>query len=138
MTYRPIGARIISYVVAGCFLLIFGVIVAQVPSEVREQTSIAQSVTLILFFVAALGVLHGIGRTRIRTDEQGVHVLNGYRSHDLEWAEVISIEFGRGAPWAVADTSEGTTVSLMAIQAADGPRARAAVRRLRSEIAEHS
>ncbi|MGH3359942.1 MAG: PH domain-containing protein [Nocardioidaceae bacterium] len=138
MTYRPIGARIISYVAAGCFIVVAAVITFALPAEVRESVNAAQLVTLLLFFLAGLAVLHGIGRTRIRTDDAGLHIVNGFRHHDLEWAEVISIELGRGAPWAVVDTSAGESVSLMAIQQADGTRARAAVRRIRAEVAEHS
>lgn len=138
MTYRPIGARIISYVSAACFMVVFAVITVALPAEVRDGIAPEQLVTLLAVFVAALVILHGIGRTRIRTDDTGVHILNGYRHHDLEWAEIISIQLGRGAPWAVADTTAGEAVSLMAIQSADGTRARAAVRRIRAEVAEHS
>ena len=62
LTYRPIGARIISYVVAGCFLLIFGVITFRLPGEVRDSISAAQLVTLLLLFGVSAdgagGVLH--------------------------------------------------------------------------------
>ncbi|UYM05230.1 PH domain-containing protein [Solicola gregarius] len=138
MTYRPIGARIIAYVAVGCFAVMFVVIAAALPDEVRASISPPQLVTLLSVFIGALAVLHGIGRTRVRTDNTGLHILNGYRRHDLVWAEVISIELGRDAPWAVIDTTDGEAVSVMAIQAADGTRARAAVRRLRAEIADHS
>lgn len=138
LTYRPIGARIIAYVAVGCFLVMFMVITFALPADVRESITPPQLVTLLSVFVAALAVLHGIGRTRVRTDDAGLHILNGYRRHDLEWAEVVSIELGRGAPWAVIDTTDGESVSVMAIQSADGTRARAAVRRLRSEVDEHN
>lgn len=138
MSFRPIGARIIAYVAIGCFCLMFGVIAVALPAEVRDGISLAQRVTLLMFFAAVFAVLHGIGRTRMRTDDAGLHILNGYRHHDLEWAEVISIEFGRGAPWAVIDTADGGVVQLMAIQSADGSRARAALQRVRVELAAHS
>ena len=96
-------ARIIAYVAVGCFLTMFVVIAVALPSDVRASVTPAQLVTLLAVFLSALAVLHGIGRTRVRTDSAGVHILNGYRRHDLEWAEVISIELGRGAPWAMID-----------------------------------
>ena len=137
MTYRPIGARIIAYVACGCFVAMFAVVALALPPDVRDGISPAQAVTLFALLVGALAVLHGIGRTRVTTDETGVHILNGYRHHELVWAEVIGIQFGRGAPWAVVDTAEGTVVQLMAIQSADGSRARAAVRRIRAELDAH-
>ncbi|UPK73221.1 PH domain-containing protein [Nocardioidaceae bacterium SCSIO 66511] len=137
MTYRPIGARIVAYVASGCFLVMFLVITFALPADVRDSVTPPQLITLLAVFLGALAILHGIGRTRVRTDDQGVHILNGYRRYDLEWAEVISIELGRGAPWAMIDTTDGEAVAVMAIQSADGTRARAAVRRLRAEAAEH-
>ncbi len=137
MTFRPIGARIIAYVAAACFVAMSVVIVVALPADVREGVSPAQLATLLAIGIAALGVLHGIGRTKVSTDDAGVHVLNGYRHHELEWAEVISVELGRGSPWAVIDTTDGTVVHVMAIQSADGTRARAAVRTLREELEAH-
>lgn len=138
MTYRPIGARIIAYVAAACCVAMTVVIAVALPPDVRDAVAPAQIITLLVIGIAALAVLHGIGRTRVSTDDAGVHILNGYRYHELEWAEVISVELGRGAPWAVIDTAEGKVVQVMAIQSADGTRARAAVRTLRAELEAHS
>lgn len=138
MTYRPIGALIIAYVAAACFVAMTIVIVVALPADVRDGVSAVQLATLLVIGIAALAVLHGIGRTKVSTDDTGVRVLNGYRHHELEWAEVISVELGSGAPWAVIDTTDGTVVKVMAIQTADGTRARAAVRALRAEIDAHS
>lgn len=136
-TYRPLAARVVAAASAGSLLAVLAVITVALPADVRAGFSLAQSVTLVLVLAAALAVLHGIGRTRVRTDEAGIHVLNGYRRHDLSWPEAVQVSLGRGAPWAVLDTSAGEAVQLMAIQRADGDRAVRAVRRLRAELREH-
>ena len=138
MTYRPIGARIIAYVAGACFVAMFVVVAVALPADVRDGITPAQFVTLVAVLLAALAVLHGIGRTRVTTDDAGVRIVNGYRHHELEWAEVIAIELRSGAPWAVIDTAEGTVVQVMAIQAADGARARKAVRGVRADLDAHS
>jgi hypothetical protein len=65
-------------------------------------------------------------------------VVNGYRRRDFEWAQVLAVSLRRGAPWAGLDLSDGTSVSVMAIQGSDGGRAVAAVRALRRLIDERS
>jgi hypothetical protein len=66
---------------------------------------------------------------------EGLLVVNGFRSRELEWAEVIAVHLPPGAPWVVFDLADGTTASAMGIQGSDGARAQAAVRELRALIA---
>ncbi|HLK94810.1 MAG TPA: PH domain-containing protein [Nocardioidaceae bacterium] len=129
---------IVATAAAASLLAMLVAVAVALPAEVRAQFSIAEDVTMGIFLLAALAVLYGIARTRVRTDDEGVHILNGYRHHDLTWAEVVSVGLGRGAPWAVLDTSHGTTLQLMAIQRADGERAVAAVRELRAQLDRRS
>jgi len=138
VTYRPLGARVVAFASAGSLLVLLVVIAVALPPEVRAEFTLAQNVTLVLFMGSMLAALLGIARTRIRTDEQGIHVLNGYRHHELTWPEAVQVNLGRGAPWAVLDTSDGRVVQLMAIQRSDGDRAVAAVRRLRAELVAHA
>jgi len=137
-TYRPFGALIVAAAASGCLLLMLVVIAVALPAQTRAQFSLAEDVTMGIFLASALAVLYGIARTRVRIDDEGVHVLNGYRHHDLAWPEVVNVSLGRGAPWAVLDTTSGTTVQLMAIQRADGDRATAAVRELRAQVDRRS
>lgn len=138
MTYRPLAARVVAAVSAGSLLAVIVAVAVALPASVRAGFSLAQNLTLALVLGAALAVLFGIGRTRVRTDDRGIHVVNGYRRHDLSWAEAVQVSLGRGAPWAVLDTSAGNTLPLMAIQNADGERALLAVRRLRAELRDRA
>ncbi|MBA2639471.1 MAG: PH domain-containing protein [Nocardioidaceae bacterium] len=138
MTYRPLGARVVSFASAGSLLVVLVVIGWALPPGVRSDFTVAQVGTLLVLLGGALAVLHGIGRTRVRTDAAGLHVVNGYRRHDLSWPEAVHVSIGRGAPWAVLDTNDGRVVQLMAIQRSDGPRAAAAVAQLRAELAAHT
>ena len=61
-------------------------------------------------------------------------MVNGYKRHVYDWAQVVAVRLPQGAPWATLDLADGTTMSVLAIQGSDGDRARAAVRGLRTLI----
>ena len=79
-----------------------------------------------------------LARSRLVAREDGLTVVNGYRSRRFAWAEVVQVTLRPGSPWAVLDVADGTTVAAMGIQGSDGSRATAQVRRLRTLIAQHS
>ena len=134
VTYRPTGARIVAIVAGSALLAVGAALWASLSAEVRATFSWWQVVTLLLFLTASLSVLHGIARTRVRADETGLEIVNGYRSHAVEWAQIVAIGLPRGAPWAVIDTADGSVIAAMALQSSDGPRARAAVLALRRRV----
>jgi Bacterial PH domain len=125
-TFRPLGARVVALVAGGCLVVMVSVMWFALPSDIRSAFNPLEVVTLLLVLFGVLTVLYGIARTRLDVDTAGLHVTNGYRRHDLEWAEAVAITLGHGAPWAVLDTADGRIVKVMALQSADGPRARAA------------
>lgn len=136
-TYRPLGIRIAA-VSAGIALAVIGLVVAvALPAGVRTTFTPEQVATIALSVVAAGAVLYGLARSSVRTDEDGLVVVNGYRTHRVSWAEAASVGLGRGAPWAVLETSDGNSVMLMAVQNVDGDRARAALAALRRDISGH-
>ena len=77
-------------------------------------------------------------RSKIIATEGGLVVVNGYRRRTYEWSQLIGISLRRGAPWGTLDLSDGTTISLIAIQGSDGARARRAVREIRAAIAANT
>jgi hypothetical protein len=133
-TWRPFGARIAviffgTMLVVICAFAWFGF-----DPEVRARFTLFQRSTLVALGLLAGSVGHALARSRVVASESGLLVVNGYKRHDYEWAEVISIHLPPGAPWATIDLADGTTASLLAIQGSDGDRARDAVRALRSII----
>ncbi len=137
-TYRPVGALVVACVAGSGLVVVIAAVAFALPAAARGSFTVAQDVTLALLLGAALAVLFGIGRTRVRTDAGGLHVVNGFRRYDLTWPEVVAVSLGRGAPWAAVDTTDGVSVQLMAIQRADGERAQRAVRELRAAIVAHT
>jgi hypothetical protein len=133
-TWRPFGARIAviffgTMLVVICAFAWFGF-----DPEIRAKFTLFQRSTIVFIGLLYAVAGYALARSRVVASESGVVVVNGYRRHDYEWAEVLSIHLPPGAPWATIDLADGTTASLLAIQGSDGDRARAAVRTLRSLI----
>ncbi|WP_157728789.1 PH domain-containing protein [Actinopolymorpha singaporensis] len=105
------------------------------PAEIRAKFSWPQTLTLLAFLAVLLFGLYRLGRMRLRADEAGLTIVNLTRTHTLVWAQVVRVNLRRGDPWVQLDLDDGTTVSVMAIQSADGDRARSAARELARLVA---
>jgi hypothetical protein len=68
----------------------------------------------------------------------GLVIRNLLTTRTLQWAEIIRVQFGGGAPWVSVDLADTDTVAVMAIQKADGALARAEASRLSALVQVHS
>ncbi|HEY8455332.1 MAG TPA: PH domain-containing protein [Actinopolymorphaceae bacterium] len=100
------------------------------PAEARKQISFLQTLTLALILVALLFGLYRLARIRVSADETGLTIVNVLRTHRLEWPQVLAVNLRPGDPWVQLDVDDGTTLSVMAIQSADGARGRRAAQQL--------
>jgi hypothetical protein len=137
-TWRPYGARVAGIVLGGLLLLLVIVVWVALGSDIRARFSIFQRTTLVGFGVLGFVAWYALMRSRVSADDRGVTVVNGYRRQEYEWSQVVGVNLRRGAPWAGMDLSDGTSISMVAIQGSDGQRAVRAVRQLRRLVAEHS
>jgi hypothetical protein len=130
-TWRPLGVRLA--------VVFFGAVLAvtciagwiAVGPAVRSGVTIYQQATVWLIgaVVAALG--WGLMRCRLTATGGGLELVNCYRQRTYEWAEVLAVHLPPGAPFATFDLADGTSTMVMAIQSADGDRAKIAVRQVR-------
>lgn len=135
---RPMGVRVASVVLS---VVLVGTVVAvgyAMPPDVRGQFTLFQTATLIAMMLGAFVIGHALSRCRVDADENGLTVVNGYRTHRLDWNQVVGVTLRPGNPWAILDLSDGTTRSALGIQGSDGNRARRQVRRLRALIEAHA
>jgi hypothetical protein len=79
----------------------------------------------------AAGVLF-VARPRVDADAAGVRVRNIVGTYQLPWTLVQAVGFDRHSPWATLVLTNGEEVAVLAVQAADGERAVAAVEGLRA------
>lgn len=71
--------------------------------------------------VLLAGVCWRYATIRAVPGPQGLLVRNLVSSRRIPWTEVVTVEFGDGAPWVTLELDDTDTVAVMAIQRADGP-----------------
>lgn len=129
MTFRPVGPRIVSYGVITVITIVIGI-------ALRHTTKFtaAEFVTLGLMIAATFAGLHGIARSFVRTTDESLEILNGYRRHLLPWSDIKGVAMNAGAPWPTIVLKDDERVIIFAIQGTDGPAAREALSTIRSHI----
>ncbi|MFT4188257.1 MAG: PH domain-containing protein [Aeromicrobium sp.] len=130
LVVRPQGPRVVAYGVALIGVVMTVVVAVSLPDYVRFANS--EKVTMTLFAIMVLAVLHGVGRSYVKADAAGVEVLNGYRTHRFTWDQVEGVSMREGAPWPTLVTTDDERVMLFAIQRTDGGGSRDVVRWLRA------
>lgn len=131
-TWRPHRARIIPYVLATVVVVGMVVLAVAMPSD----WALGDRIGLVVIGLIVAGILHMLARSRVVADDRGLTVVNGLRTHEYEWAEVLGVSMGEGAPWPTLDLADGSTLPAMGIQASDGDRARRAVAELATLVHE--
>jgi hypothetical protein len=102
--------------------------------ETRDAISPLQRITVVGLGLLGFACLYALIRSRVVAKADRLTVVNGYRRHEFEWAEVVAVRLPPGAPWVTLDLADGNTCAAMGIQGSDGPRARTAVRELRALV----
>ena len=102
--------------------------------ETRASVTPFQRGTVV--FLGLIGFSAPLCADPVRVDAEidRLIVVNGYRRHEFEWAEIVGVHLPPGAPWVTLDLADGNTASAMGIQGSDGERARTAVRALRALV----
>lgn len=136
--FRPLGVGIAA-VAFGVILVVTVVAVwLALPPAAQAGFTFLQKATVVGMMLGAGAIGHALGRCRVDADEEGLTVVNGYRSHRLAWQQVVSVSLRPGSPWAVLDLSDGTNRSAMGIQGSDGARAVRQTRQLRALVEAHA
>ncbi len=137
-TWRPLGVRLAGWIFGGALLIVCAFAWFSFDEEVRDAFSPFQRGTIVALGLLLYGIGYALGRSRVRAEPTRLVVVNGYRRHEYDWAEVLAVHLAPGAPWAVLDLADGTSQPAMGIQGSDGDRARRAVAELRLLIDQSS
>lgn len=137
-TWRPLGVRVVGGVSGLALVVVVFAAWFGFSPKVRSEFSGLEIGTLIFLGSIALAVWFALMRCRVSASDDRLVVVNGYRRREYEWAQILSVSLKRGAPWATIDLSDGTTISAMGIQNADGQRGIVAARQLKALAAAKS
>jgi Bacterial PH domain len=93
---------------------------------------------VVSFGLAVSALLWRFASIRAVPSTQGLVIRNLVTTRRLEWAQIVRVQFGGGAPWVSLDLDDTDTVAVMAIQKADGVLGRAEAARLTALTQVHS
>lgn len=133
-TWRPLGVRIAGIALNLMLVLLCAVVWFSWSPEIRARFDWFQRATIVALGLGFFSVYVALARSRVVARADGLTIVNGFRSRAYSWPQVLGVHLPPGAPWAVLDLADGTTVSALGIQGSDGARARTAVRELRGVI----
>ena len=133
-TFRPFGVRIAIYTLGALLVLMTLVMWFAFPPRIRAQFNPLEVITIIGLGLMFYAAGYALARSRVVAREDGLTVVNGYKTRRFEWNEVLAVSLRNGSPWAMIDLSDGTTVPAMGIQGSDGPRATRQVRQVRALV----
>jgi hypothetical protein len=131
-TWRPLGARVMGWFLVAALAIMCTMVWVGFTPEIKAQVTMFERLTFGFVGLLILTCVHAVTRSRVVAREGGLTVVNGYKRRDLEWAEVLAINFPRGAPWPTIDLASGHNISVLGIQASDGGSSKKAVRTLRT------
>lgn len=137
VTAVPHRMRLICAVVAAVVVAVMLVVAVFLR---HESTGVVSFGEPDQFAMAGIGLVLGggilfLGRSKVEADAQGIRVQNVVGRYELPWAVVDAVRFERRSPWASLRLVTGEEMSVIAVQAADGERAVAAVDGLRALLA---
>jgi Bacterial PH domain len=136
--FRPQRARLTAWLLAGCQLAVLIGLALLLPATGPTAFHWYDRLGIVLIGLAVGFGLSRFARLEAMPDGQGLRVRNVFVTRRLDWAQIVSVRFGGGNPWATLDLSDGDTLAVMAIQRADGDRAGEQARRLATLVALHS
>lgn len=134
-TFRPRATLMVCVALAAAFVggaVLVMVMLDRTPGNDAVDGAPAIAPAVVVLVVAGL-----LGRVRARADDAGLDVRNPFRRRRLAWAQIVAVRLGRNDPWVLLDLTDGTSCAVMAVQAADGARARRDAQWLRDRVREH-
>lgn len=138
--FRPRQGRRVALTMSVLSIVIFTGGALSVPSAEPQLGgwSASDRLVLILCGLAVAASLWRFASIRAVPSTRGLVIRNLVTTRTLEWAQIIRVQFGGGAPWVSLDLDDTDTVAVMAIQKADGAFGRAEAARLTALVQVHS
>ena len=139
VTARPVKSGTWVLSIAGALIVAFAIIAATLPRSTTFGDSVQWSDRLSMFGLglAIAAIVAMPAWPRVKADASGVRTrgfVGGFRF--VPWQLVRSVEFPPKSRWAILQLDREETISLYAIQRADGQRSIDAMDGLRALLAQ--
>ena len=137
--FRPRQGRRVALTMAVLSVLIFSGGALSLPrvDPVVGGWDVVDRLMLASCGLAVAAALWRFASIRAVPSRRGLVVRNLLTTRTLQWAQIIRVQFGGGAPWVSVDLADTDTVAVMAIQKAEGARGRAEAARLSALVQVH-
>lgn len=138
--FRPRRGRRVARTMSVLSVLIFtgGALLMPRVDPQLGGWGVLDRLLLILLGLAIAALLWRFASIRAVPSTSGLVIRNLIVTRDLEWAQIVRVQFGGGAPWVSVDLDDTDTVAVMAIQKADGAFGQAEAARLSALVQVHS
>ena len=137
--FRPRRGRRVALVAAVLSVLIFTIGAISLPGKdvLYGGWGFGDRMLLVGTGFAVAFLMWRYATIRAVPTREGLTVRNLVLTRRLEWAQIVRVQFGGGAPWVSLDLDDTDTVAVMAIQKADGAFGRAEAGRLSALVQVH-
>jgi Bacterial PH domain len=138
--FRPRAGRRVAAAMSVLSMVIFTGGAFSMPSVNQGAGGWSVSDRLLLT-CCGLAVAAGLWRfasIRAVPSTSGLVIRNLLTTRSVQWAQIVRVQFGGGAPWVSVDLDDTDTVAIMAIQKADGAFGKAEAARLSALVQVHS
>jgi len=135
--FRPRVLPVMTTVMGVSLVAVFTVVAVRLPESSQRTFTLFQQLTLLAFAGAVLWILYRMATLRVAAYDDGLAVRNVFRSYRLPWDRVKVLRFASGDPWLQLFDAENNRLGILAVQAADGPRANRAATALASVAKAH-
>jgi len=98
---------------------------------------VSDRLLLICCGLAVAASLWRFASIRAVPSTRGLVIRNLITTRTLQWAQIVRVQFGGGAPWVSVDLDDTDTVAVMAIQKSDGAFGQAEASRLSALVQVH-
>ena len=138
--FRPRRGRRVALTMAVLSLLIFtgGAISLPQVDPLFGGWGPPDRLLLVGCGAAISALLWRYATIRAAPSTKALVIRNLLTTRTVEWAQIVRVQFGGGAPWVSVDLDDTDTVAVMAIQKADGAFGQAEAARLSALVQVHS
>lgn len=138
-TFRSVRGAWVARITALATFAVFTLVAIFSPGYegVSPAMTLLNRVAIFALGVAMAAFLWRYAVIRAVPTKQGLTVVNLFRTYELDWAQILTVGFSGGAAWAVLELTDTEELAVMAIQRADGERARQEASRLAALIQHH-
>lgn len=134
--FRPRRARYVAW--ALLVALWVGVVAILILSwTVFERFGPADQILTVAFCLAVSVVIARHAMVRAVATSKTLTVRNLMITTQVEWEQIVGVNFSIHRPWVSLDLADGDTLPVMAIQSADGEMGRMNAQRLAELVEAH-